>query len=254
MNRLSTINRHNPIKSITSTIIVSGTPTNATLEGTGTYKVYSFKNTAGGSITLNGSGNVYYVIVGGGGSGAKSGAGGGGGNISTGTITQTSNTVYTITVGAGGGASGSNANGNAGSLSRISYDSTNLTANGGGGSISTTGGTTSTTKNLTGLTGVTESGNSTPGTTAFVASITGYTITITSPAFTGKYGGGGQNTASYNNSNGPFGSGWAGTSGTAYAGPGQVNTGGGGGFEASVHPAPTANGGGSGIVLLFYRV
>ena len=58
---------------------------NANLVGSGTYKVYKFLNS--GSITLNGTGTIYYVIIGGGGSGGGSGltagnkvaSGGGGG-------------------------------------------------------------------------------------------------------------------------------------------------------------------------------
>jgi len=40
--------------------------TSGTLLGTGTYKLYNFINSTG-SITLNGAGNVYFVIIGGGG-------------------------------------------------------------------------------------------------------------------------------------------------------------------------------------------
>ena len=100
---------------------------NASLVGSGTYRVYKFLNS--GYITLNGTGTIYYVIIGGGGSGGGSASagnkvaagGGGGGGVTSGSIKQLTSTTYNITIGAGASAAGLNGSGNAGSSSQINY-------------------------------------------------------------------------------------------------------------------------------------
>jgi hypothetical protein len=252
--------------------------TSLTADGTGTYSVY--KSTLGTfgtqSITLGGIQNgtfaeIYYVIVGGGGSGASSGGdgrpGGGGGGITTGKIIQNvgANVRYDINAGAGGReAETEDAPGKAGTASTISYTSGSLitlTALGGGGGglgkddIGLAGATI---KDLSGVSGVTETGASTNGGSAGtkVADITGYTITIASPAKTYYFGGGGGggNSGDSSTSFGTFGSGPGGTANATVARSGVSGTGGGGGGERGINNGQvnSANGG-RGVVLLFFR-
>jgi hypothetical protein len=257
----------------TSSIVLQ--TTTGTLVGTGTYTLYKFTS-ATSSITLNGSGTVYYVIIGGGGGGGSSGSnsyaatGGGAGGITSGVITQLGTTTYNITVGAGATQTGGNsgpgpaATGNSGSPSSIAYNSTTLSAPGGSGggtgtSITVGGNPGTTTKGLTGVTGVTESGSATNGGGAgtSVASITGYTITMTSPSFTGYYASGGGGGNNYNSTpyNNTYGGGQGGTA--SYIDPisGTANTGSGSGGQRGMNNSVTAMNatiGGSGIVLMFF--
>ena len=271
-----------PIAPVSKLIYSSGI--NATFRGSGTYTLYSFTSTSG-SITLTGSGNIYYIIVGGGGSagsgtpatGAYAAGGGAGGGIRSGKIVQTSTTTYTISVGNGGTAPGAVLNGVNGSPSSISYSATTITAGGGGGNPNTTGGTSGgTTLGLTGIYGVSESGNSSNGGTGGsstqtllntgtnVANISGYTVSIANPAFVGKYGsgGGGGNNGNSTPLNNDFGGGQGGTGNFINSASGLVNTGSGAGGNRSYTwwtgssntstQVSSAATGGSGIVLLFY--
>ena len=211
LSRLSTI-ANNAV--LARTIPLSTfTSSNANLVGSGTYKVYKFLNN--GSITLNGTGTIYYLIIGGGASGGGSGTtagnkvaagGGGAGGVNSGSITQLTSTTYNITIGAGGSAAGYNS-GNVGSLSQINYNSINIIANGGGGSNGRYGGLNGgTSLGLNGVSGVTETGSSGYGAGAGTNDgYTGggsclnpngcYTLNITSPSYTGLFasGGGGGN-------------------------------------------------------------
>ena len=238
----------------------------ASVSTAGMYTLYQF--TTNGNIVLSGTTTLYYVIIGGGSSPAFKGTssvpqpGGAGGCIVSGSISNTSssNTTYTITVGNGATASGTNTTGISGSPSSIAYSSTTITANGGTANGST--GVTTTTKGLTGVTSVTETGASSVGGAAAsainctlanfnggnVSTTTGYTIQI--GTFTGQYaGGGGGGDSGTQTTNNAWGGGCQGTCNVGFALNGTSNTGGGGGGDHSLSVATT---GGSGIVLLFY--
>ena len=253
--------------------------TNATLIGSGTYKLYKFLTS--GSIEMDGSGTIYYVIIGGGASGGgtgsgirttvnsndkKAGGGGGGGCVISGIINQTTTTTYTITVGSGGAAPRSSTWGNPGTASQISYNSTIITALPGDTTHSSPGGLTNVnTLGLTGVAGITESGYSSSGCDGGTSSNgksvmtkTGYKFSMTSPAFTGLYasGGGGGNCNSRNLNN-TYGAGEGGTFNVLSAKSAIENTGSGGGGERSYSTGLKGNStacGGSGIVLFFFEI
>ena len=228
------------------------------------YTISSY--TSSTSATITGSRNIYYVIIGGGGSGgapsnsALHGGGGGAGAIISGFISQSSTTTYTITVGGGGEIAGSNTSGNGGSSSSISYGTptTTITASGGYGSITTTGGLSGgTTKGLTGVPGVTESGSSSAGGNAAISvtTIIGYKLTINNPPYTRLFasgGGGGESRASVPPYTNAYGGGQGGSNSINIAVSGVANTGSGGGGERGSSGTINNASGGSGIVLIFF--
>ena len=79
----------------------------------GGYRIHTF--TGNGSLTVSGSGNIEYLMVGGGGGGGNDmGGGGGAGGMIQGSTTLTSGT-YTIVVGPGGSGAPQGTSGPAGS-------------------------------------------------------------------------------------------------------------------------------------------
>ena len=266
LSRLSTIANNAVLaKTIPLSVFMNS---NASLVGSGTYKVYKFLNS--GFITLNGTGTIYYVIIGGGSSGGGSGTtsgnkvaagGGGAGGVTSGYITQLTSTTYNITIGAGVSAVGVNATGKNGLSSQINYNSINIIANGGGTNNGRYGGNTGgTSLELNGVFGVTETGSSgygaggsSTGGTSGGGSVLNpngcYTLNITSPSYTGLFasgGGGGncENTTTHNS----YGAGQGGTGSVFVAQSGIANTGSAGGGERSygynsTHNSQSANAG-----------
>jgi hypothetical protein len=97
------------------------------------YTVYTYTGT--GSLTIDSSGEIEYVVVAGGGGGGGWGGGGGGGGFIQGTSLVTAQT-YTITVGGAGASLGRNPGyvyGGDGGDSSIVGTGFNITADGGGG-------------------------------------------------------------------------------------------------------------------------
>ena len=116
---------------------ISGGTATFTTSGPTTYLVNTF--TGSGTLSVNATSNIEYLIVAGGGSGSY--GGGGAGGMRTATTSSTPVGTYTVTVGAGGPAkTAGNQNGdgniaqqgNSGSNSSIAFSSA-ITSTGGGG-------------------------------------------------------------------------------------------------------------------------
>jgi hypothetical protein len=119
-----------PVLTDPVTAYSGGTKTSLTVGDDG-FDVYTFDNTAGGSITFDAESTVRYLIVAGGGAGGAghfhAGGGGGAGGLLTGNTTIAAGT-YPITVGAGGAGATNTAIGGNGGNSVFN----SLTAIGGG--------------------------------------------------------------------------------------------------------------------------
>ena len=227
--------------------LLSSTQTNGWIIGGGTtsgvtYELFLFHNS--GTITFTGSGTVYYVLIGGGAASAFNGTGGGGGGVKSGSFSSSGTITYTVTVGAGGSQTTSGTGGNGGSSSIVG-GSVSVSATGGliGGS---SGGTS---KGLTAVSGITESGNASAGNNSDVSNNIGYTFSVTSltPSYTGYFagGGGGFSSIPFNIYGGATGN----IPGTHIAYSGIQRKGGGSGALGGDYPFAV---GGSGSVLLFY--
>jgi len=238
------------------------------------YELYTFRSN--GNITFSGIGNIYYVLVGGGGGGGSTAGGSGtpgsgAGGVTSGIISfdSSTNTTITVNIGQGGNALGDPTKnggiyiGYSGGNTTLSYSSTVIQATGGsGGGNAVVGSSGGTSKELTGVTGVTESGSSTNGGASgvSVASITGYTFTLSGetirPSYTANLasGSGGGNNGNNTPLNNSYGAGQGGTNNVLGAITAFINTGSGAGGERSYINSVSANYsyGGSGIGYLFF--
>ncbi|MEI8083850.1 MAG: glycine-rich domain-containing protein, partial [Actinomycetes bacterium] len=134
-----------------------GTVTNYTLNGTN-YTAHIFTTVGTNSLTVMGSGNVEYLVVGGGGAGGGSGTGdaygsggGGAGGYRVGTYTASAQS-YTVIVGAGGVGTAASANGGDGGTSVVFGV---VSAGGGGGGSSSGAAGSAGQQGSTGVKGVT---------------------------------------------------------------------------------------------------
>ena len=106
--------------------------TGGTITTSGIYTIHTF--TSSGTFTVEGSGEVEYLVIAGGGSGGgQHGGGGGAGGYRTGTGLGVTEQAYTVTVGAGGAAIAGGASPNNGNNGSNSVFSTITSIGGGGG-------------------------------------------------------------------------------------------------------------------------
>jgi len=252
-----------------------GTVTDITIGGIA-YRVHSFTTVGTSTFTVTGGGEVEYLIVAGGGSGATSGSstgraggGGGGGGVVPGTLEIAAGS-YTVVVGAGGAAIAIDAASESDKAGLNGQSSSVFTISASPG----TGG-----KEMRSLTGNGASGNGFAAGTAFVGIVpdrqaggggganeagvngasnaagrggNGITSSITGSSVAYGGGGGGGSASASSGTVGTGGSGGGGAGGKSGAGvSGTTNTGGGGGGTSNLG---ASGAGGSGIVIIRYRM
>lgn len=238
--------------------IVTTTPAFTVVGGTvttsGIHTLHTF--TGSGTLTITGSGDIDYLIIGGG-SGSKSefavgnvGGGGAGGDLKEIFNYNISAGIYTVTVGAGG-AKFTNQAGVTSSISGVDSAlgapqiSATFSPRTGKNSRNKTGGAQSTTARAGGGASHNQDGGNATSNKGGNGGL-GTLSTITGLAYTGGGGGGASST---NGGDGNDGGGNGGGAFTVNGSSGAVNTGGGGGGKSQAAFTDGGNGG-SGLVVI----